>query len=291
MPLPVKTKLVLARILNRCLRLGRGLAGKDMRAVCRRGGVRWDLDLNEGIDLCIYLFGAYEGPVRRNYRSLIRPGAVIFDIGANIGAHTLPFADFAAEGGRVYAFEPTDFAFAKLRRNLALNPRLAGRVHPKQRLLVENDRTAPPPTICASWPVNRWTSPVTEADIDAWHLGRGMALAGASLATADRCFEEEGLDRLDLVKIDVDGNEASVLRGFRRALAAHRPAIVIELAPSVHDRNCGNTFDDYVGFLAGLGYRFRDATTLRPLPADGPALRALIPSGASVNALLTVDRT
>lgn len=290
MLLPVKTKLVLARILNRCLRFGRGLMGRNMRTVCHRGGFRWDLDLNEGIDLCIYLFGAYEGPVRNNYRPLIKPGAVIFDIGANIGAHALPFAEAAGEGGRVYAFEPTDFAFAKLCRNLALNPGLAGRVHPKQRLLVEDDQAALPPTICASWPVNRWTSPITEADIDAWHLGRGMALAGASPATADRCFEEEGLERLDLVKIDVDGNEASVLRGFRRALAAHRPAIVIELAPIVHDRNAGNTFDDYISFLAGLGYRFRDAVTLRSLPADGPALRALIPTGASINALLTTDR-
>lgn len=55
----VKQNLLIARLLNRSLRWGRGLFGHGMRVRCRRRGVNWDLDLNEGIDLAIYLLGAY----------------------------------------------------------------------------------------------------------------------------------------------------------------------------------------------------------------------------------------
>jgi hypothetical protein len=92
MPLPVRTKIAVAKILNRYLRIARRACGLDMHAVCRRGGLTWDLDLDEGIDLCIYLLGSYEASVRRNYEDLIKPGAVILDVGANVGAHTLHFA-------------------------------------------------------------------------------------------------------------------------------------------------------------------------------------------------------
>ena len=114
----VRQKLFIARLLNRSLRLLRGLLGRDMHVRCRRRGINWDLDLNEGFDLSIYLLGAYEPRSLNAYRPLIRPGFVVFDIGANIGAHALHFAQLVGEHGRVYAFEPTRFALEKLRQNL-----------------------------------------------------------------------------------------------------------------------------------------------------------------------------
>ena len=88
----VLQKIFIARQLNRVLRIARRLVGRDMRTVCDRRGVRWALDLDEGIDLSIYLLGAYEPRTLHAYTRHIRPGAVVFDIGANIGAHTLHFA-------------------------------------------------------------------------------------------------------------------------------------------------------------------------------------------------------
>jgi hypothetical protein len=82
--------------LNHALRLIRRLGGRGMTTVCRRRGVRWELDLDEGIDLSIYLFGAYELRSLRAYAPLIRPGATVFDISAHIGARTLHFARLAA---------------------------------------------------------------------------------------------------------------------------------------------------------------------------------------------------
>src|SRR5271166_2308194 len=132
----VKQKMSIARMMNRVVRLGRRLAGQGMRTRCSRRGVTWDLDLDEGIDLSIYLLGAYEPAMLRAYSSVIRGGDVVFDIGANIGAHTMHFARLVGPAGRVFAFEPTDYAAAKIRLNLSINPELARRVSFQQRFLV-----------------------------------------------------------------------------------------------------------------------------------------------------------
>ena len=60
--------------------------------------------------------GQYEPENLRAYRRVVQPGFVVLDIGANIGSHTLPLAQMVGPSGRVYSFEPTDYAFGKQRR-------------------------------------------------------------------------------------------------------------------------------------------------------------------------------
>ncbi len=198
----VRQKLRIARLLSRSLQVGRSLFGQDMRVRCRRRDVNWDLDLNEGIDLSIYLLGAYEPRSLNAYDPLLRGGSVVFDIGANIGAHTLHFARLVGKDGRVFAFEPTGFALTKLRRNLALNPALASRVSAEQYFMVADRDAFPPSTIASSWPLAELSSDPDEA-----HHGKEQASAGATAMTADDFCAKLGIGRIDFVKIDVDGYE------------------------------------------------------------------------------------
>jgi len=240
-----------------------------------------DLDLDEGIDLSIYLFGAYEPRTLSAYSSMIRPGDVVFDIGANIGAHTLHFARLTGEKGRVYAFEPTDFPVAKLHSNLRLNPELAARVSVHQCFLVAEAAAALPATIVSSWPIAH-----KHHDLDPEHLGKPKSLAAAHAITADDFVREANIDRIDFVKLDVDGHEHTVLRGFSDTLRRFRPAMLIELAPFVFEGGNAHEFDEFITFLVGLGYEFSDAQTGRPVPVDADALRCLIPHGSGLNVLL-----
>lgn len=276
----VSQKIFIARQINRLLRLTRRLVGRDMRVQCRRRGLRWALDLNEGIDLSIYLLGAYEPRTLRAYAPLIRPGAVVFDIGANIGAHTLHFARLVGPEGRVYAFEPTDFGCTKLRSNLALNPALAGRVLLQQHFLVADRTVSAPAAVAASWPVTD-----DSGDVNAWH-GRDEASNRATAVTADDFCAQAGIARLDFVKLDVDGHEWSVLQGFRETLARFRPIIVVEIAPFIYAGEKTREFDDFIEFLAGLGYRFTDANSGSEVPRTAAGLRALITPGGGINAVL-----
>src|SRR5262249_10499960 len=86
-------------------------------------GARYELHLGEMIDLALYLH-QFEPDVRAAIRRITKPGMTVLDIGANIGAHTLLFSALVGPEGRVVAFEPTEFAYAKLEKNLSLNPGL-----------------------------------------------------------------------------------------------------------------------------------------------------------------------
>jgi FkbM family methyltransferase len=279
--LRIKQKIFIARMMNRVVRLLRSIAGQGMRTRCKRKGVEWDLDLDEGIDLSIYVLGAFEPRILRTYSSVIHSGDVVFDIGANIGAHTLHFARLVGPAGRVFAFEPTEYATAKIRLNLAINPDLARRVNFQQRFLVADNTEALPASVAARWPVAN-----DHDDLDADHLGKPEKLAHAMALTADDFCEAENLSRLDFVKIDVDGHEYPVLRGFRRSLERFQPLILIELAPVLYKDARASEFDDYVRFIAGLGYRFTEARTGRPLPGDPAALRRHIGPGCAINCLV-----
>lgn len=277
----VKHKMNIARAMNRVLRLLRSFIGLNMHARCKRNGVDWDLDLDEGIDLSIYVLGAYEPSLLHAYTRVIHAGDVVFDIGANIGAHTLHFARLVGPTGRVFAFEPTDYAAAKIRLNLSINPELNGRVIFEQRFLVA-DRTEILPTSIAS----RWPLASEHHDLDVDHQGKPETLANAVGITADDFCAVEGLNRLDFVKIDVDGHEYPVLRGFRRSLERFRPLILIELAPFVFKDAKASEFDDFVHFIADLDYQFTEAPTGRPISREPSELRRRITPGGAMNCLL-----
>lgn len=101
---------------------GRALLGRTDQEIVVRDNITYDLNLSEGIDFGIYLANFYERQTRSALSRLVSPGSLVLDIGANIGAHTLHLAQLVGPLGRVLAFEPTEFAFRKLRRNLDLNP-------------------------------------------------------------------------------------------------------------------------------------------------------------------------
>jgi FkbM family methyltransferase len=279
--LSVKKKILIARLLNRVLGLMRRLTGRGMQAQCRRRGVQWNLDLNEGIDLSIYLLGAYEPRSVRAYERVIRPGDVVFDIGANIGAHTLHFARLVGPAGRVFAFEPTDYAVAKLGSNLALNPALAPRVSLEQCFLVADRADLPPSAIPSSWPVAN-----QHDDLNVEHLGKPQSLVAATTTTADDFCLREGIGRIDFVKIDVDGHELPVLRGFHQSLRRFRPLILIEIAPFVYEGGNAGEFDEIVSLLRDLRYDVTDASTGQAIANDATLLRQTITPGGAVNALL-----
>ncbi len=276
--LTTKQKVWLAARAYRCVSLGRGALGKGNSVTVSRGGLRWRLDLSEGIDFAIYLLGAFERSTVNTLQKLVKPGDVVFDIGANIGAHTLSLAKSVGPAGRVYAFEPADFAFAKLRANLALNPELDARTFSRQILLSARAADQPEAEIYASWPLESTDS------VHPKHRGVLVTAKGATVDTLDRFVERQGLERLDLIKMDVDGHESPVLQGGLGVLRRFRPILVMELSPYVH-REHHHDFALFVALLREAGYSLQDAKNWRPLPLDAAKLEELIPDGASINAI------
>src|SRR5436190_15128496 len=167
-------KVRIARILYVIVHGFRRLFGGKDQILVRRRGVLWNLDLREGIDLTIYLAGAFERDTLRALERLVKEGATVLDIGANVGAHTLHLARLVGDKGRVIAFEPTDYAMAKLQANLKANPALQARVETHQVFLGESDGFSLIPSLASSWPVDG-----TVPD-DPEMCTKSMTLSGAS---------------------------------------------------------------------------------------------------------------
>jgi FkbM family methyltransferase len=180
---------------------------------------------------------------------LVSPGSVVLDVGANIGAHTLELARRVGSSGKVIAFEPTSFAHSKLLRNLALNPNLAAMVKAEQLMLAASDHRSTESEIYSSWPL-------VHADrLHANHLGRLQSTEGARAISLDSYLEQNGVTRVDFIKLDVDGYECEVLEGARHCLDIFRPPIVMELAPYVL-RERGASLAQLINVFGRSGYRF-----------------------------------
>lgn len=274
-----KQKIALAGIAYRGVSLLRGLAGRSDHAVVDRGGIRWDLDLREGIDFSIYLFGSFEPRTVAFYSPRIRAGDVVFDIGANVGAHTLPFARCVGQSGRVHAFEPTEFGFGKLRKNLELNPGLSARVVCEQLFLVAKEGDSAAKDLCASWPL------VADSTLHPEHGGRSVSTGGAGAETLDGYVDRKSIARVDWVKIDVDGYEFSVLRGAESTLRKFRPKLILEFAPYLATE-IGEGFEPLVELLRSHGYRASAIPSGREIPLDAARIREQVPPGSSINVLL-----
>ena len=277
--LSTRTKVALASLAYRGVARLRRLTGRDHHAVVTRGGIRWALDLREGIDFSVYLLGGFERRTQGVFRRFVSDGDVALDIGANVGAHALPLARLVGPRGKVVAFEPTAFAFQKLLKNMSLNPGLASRIVPEQVMLVGNEREEPAQALYASWPL-------TEGEQVHHRLcGVLKPTSGARVTTLDDYLAERTMGRVALIKLDVDGYECRVLRGGQRTLAGHRPVIVMEMAPYLLSET-QSTLEELLELLRGAKYRIETLVTKRPVPLEARIVRAMVTEGSSVNVIV-----
>jgi FkbM family methyltransferase len=269
-------KIRIARGLRSSLILFNKCIGRAPVQTVTRGGIAWKLDLNEGIDLAIYIFGRFETDTAECLKKIVQPGFTVLDIGANVGAHTLPLAELVGNGGRVIAFEPTSYAFGKARANCDLNPRLAGRITLEQAMLT--DALELPGEIYSSWPLDDTDG------LNEHHCGALKSTDGAKAISIDSYLVSNGIKKVDLVKLDVDGFEVRVLRGARKLLHEYHPQIVLELAPHQFTHP-GESFEDFIALLKDAGYSLFHEKTDEQLPIDAAELRKIIVQGGGINAV------
>jgi FkbM family methyltransferase len=222
------------------------------KQIIRRKGVFYEVDLTEGIDLSLYIFGNFQDYVTRNKYFSIPADAVVIDVGANIGSMTFKFAGIAPEG-HVYAFEPTDYAYAKLLKNISLNPQFASRITPVQCFLADQNRLKHEMKAYASWKVDG-----SNPNPHPLHGGAIKPADSIPAVTMDHFFLENGIQRVDLVKIDTDGYEYKVLNGARKTIKKYRPYVVFEIGGYVLNEQ-QLEFEQFHDYFENFGYRLLNA--------------------------------
>ena len=97
--------------------------------------------------------------------------------------------------------------------------------------------------------------------------------------TLDTTMKMNGVDRVDFVKMDVDGFEGKVIRGARETLTKHHPILFFEVTPSALRTN-GEDPAELVSVLTGLGYSFRTEAR-KPISDVGSTSRRWLTGTAS----------
>jgi FkbM family methyltransferase len=150
--------------------------------------------------------------------SLVRPGDWIVDGGAYIGTHTLAFSRFVGPSGRVVSFEPRREVFRLLQANVEEVNRLDN-VRLLSCALGDHEGSLELRPLASD---EERANPGGQSVTDAHDAASGYPVAISTLDALN-------LERLDFLKLDVEGAEASVLAGARRTIARHRPFVFVEL--------------------------------------------------------------
>jgi len=225
-------------------RLPAGFKRDRVRAT--RRGVRYELDLRDNVQHALFYAGWYDRALTRRLLTEARPGDVYVDVGAHIGVLALPMARQLRRlgGGRVLAFEPAPDNAGRLRH-------AASRNHLDNLDVIEAALGASAGTAAL-----RVDPSFSNADTGVRSLyADGAAAFEVSVLSFDDWRSDRGLDRLDLVKIDVEGGELDVLRGMTDAITHLKPRLIVFEVKDELLRRAGSTRAELEQIVSDLGYR------------------------------------
>ncbi|MGZ4090927.1 MAG: FkbM family methyltransferase, partial [Bacteroidia bacterium] len=174
-------------------------------------------------------------------KELIKPGAHVLDIGANIGFYAIILSDCVGKDGKVYCFEPDKLNFKYLEKNTRKNKNIklfnnAVSDHKgvlkvyKSKLLNVDHRT---------YPVNNYDS-----------------IEEIEAITIDDLIEEKKIDKVDFIKIDIQGYELSAFKGMQKLLqSSSNLQVIAEYWPHGFKR-AGTSGIEFFDFFEKAGYEF-----------------------------------
>jgi FkbM family methyltransferase len=212
----------------------------DRRVRVRRRGLTWDLNPHDYVCQDVFWTGAKDefdlAFISRN----VKQGARIIDIGANFGWYSLLLAQHLHQECHIDAFEPHPVTSAWLRQHLDMNRVTCVALH----TVALGEREA-------SLAIHDVKDNSGGAYLDAAADDPGVA--SVRVITLDQFAEDAGLDRIDFIKLDVEGFERAVLAGGAQTLARFKPPLMVEVCPANLARQ-GCTAADLLVQLRQLGY-------------------------------------
>jgi len=185
-------------------------------------GLRFSGNISNAIDRQVYFSGVYEKYMLcmlRDYMQALKVqgqgGLTFMDVGANVGNHALFMSRFADQ---VLAFEPFERVRRQMEANLALNAIANVRVF--GFALSDANQTLP---FYAAHEGNLGASSFASG-----HNAQSNYLGDMQLRVGDEVLHDEGVGRIDVLKVDVEGFEKQVLQGLSKTLGKSRPLMVVE---------------------------------------------------------------
>ncbi|GGZ85780.1 FkbM family methyltransferase [Novosphingobium arvoryzae] len=166
--------------------------------------------------------GYWEFWLTRYFAAVIRPGDTVIDVGANLGYYTVLAADLVGPSGKVVAIEPNPAVFRRLAASIALNGFGAQTSARNVALAGAGESGTRPFFVPEGEPKNgRFLAPHETPE--------GLAGHGSVFDVALGSINPDEFERVDLIKIDVEGAELAVLDHLRPVLQKFRPKVICEV--------------------------------------------------------------
>jgi FkbM family methyltransferase len=209
--------------------------------------------------------GAYEPHVIRVFEAEVGPGMRVLDIGANVGFFTMLAAQLVGPGGRVLAIE------AMAENALMLE---AGRIaNGFDNVTVMQVAASDEPGLLAL------NSSYSNGEVSALSRDAQRILAGKAVTAMP--LDLVAGERVDFIKIDVEGAEGSALRGLHKTIARDHPTIISEFTPSRMPGVSSCSGEDYLRFLTGHGYNLSEVRFDGEIRAVGQDIAAVMDAYAA----------
>jgi FkbM family methyltransferase len=222
------------------------ISGNGSVYVILDNGVKFKWDPGDPYSLLgMPLRGDFEPECTYLISKLVKTGDIVIDIGANFGWYSVHFANLVGENGKVHVFEPTNI-IEDLKENLILNG-FDKRCIINQYALGNQDGTE---TLFIPQGLGTAFASLRK------HTYKGVSKTSNLLVPImklDDYLDKNGVERVNLIKIDTEGAEFIILKGAEETLKRYSPVILLELQ-SYHTLTFGYTPIDAIKYLNVLGY-------------------------------------
>jgi FkbM family methyltransferase len=214
-----------------------GEVGQERRIMTRIGDKKYNISSDD--NYLNRIGRVFEPEMVRLFDSLIEANNTVFDIGANIGCTSILFGDKAE---KVFSFEPSPTTFQFLRKNLVAAK--MSHVIPVNSGLGKTGGVYE----LAFSPQNRSGGFV----LNKAQVSQGLHVESVQILRGDSYTKQEGIDKVDFIKIDVEGFERDVIEGLSQTIAGSKPIVALEL-----NHWCLNAFQritipDFFDFLRSI---------------------------------------
>ncbi|MFN3420989.1 MAG: FkbM family methyltransferase [Armatimonadota bacterium] len=195
------------------------------------------------------------------FLSHLREGMTVMDIGANIGVYALHFARKVGPNGKVYAFEPVPENFERLKEHIALNN--ATNIVPVPLALFDRKGTV------------KISVAEGASSIFCWSTDQFVEVPTTTL---DEFVAEQGVMRVDALKLDVEGAELQVIHGADKTIRQFKPVMMVELNEYTL-RAAGTSPEELFQTITSYGYKAFVIRNKRLIPSDKVVRPTSYPNG------------